>query len=215
MHGIILSTIQQYAKREYGREAWNEVQERAGLEGELYVPMKEYPDEQVYRLAESAGEVTGLGARQFLVDYGRWVVGPLVETYNVHVDDSWDAMELIANVANFHAALRTHSLSNYTPPDVDSGWVDGHEGEAAYLDYDSPRQLCDVARGAFMGAADYYGAEIQFAERECVFHGDDACRFLIARADSSFGVGRDVGNSSTTQVAGTTWAEKGFSPTDD
>jgi predicted hydrocarbon binding protein len=215
MHGIILSTIQQFAKQEYGREAWDAVQEGAGLDGTLYVPMKEYPDEHVYRLAESAGELTGEGARQFLVDYGRWVVEPLVETYNVHVDDSWNAMELIANVANFHAALRTHSLSNYTPPDVDSGWVEGYEGEVAYLDYDSPRQLCDVARGAFMGAADYYGAQINFAERECVFHGAGQCRFVIARVGSDYRVGRDVGRKSATHLSDTTWAEKGFTPTDD
>jgi hypothetical protein len=177
--------------------------------------MKNYPDEHVYELAEAAGDLTGEGAREFLVDYGRWVVTPLVQTYNVHVDDSWGGMELIANVANFHADLRTHSFSKYTPPDVDSGWVDGYEGEVAYFDYDSPRQLCDVARGAFFGAGDHYGIDVDVAERECVFHGSDQCRFVIARRGSDYAVGRDVGRSAGADASGTVWADKGFTLSDD
>jgi predicted hydrocarbon binding protein len=147
----------------------------------MYVPMEQYPDEHVYALAEAAGELTGLGAREFLVAYGRYVVTPLVETYGVHLDADWDAMELVANVAEFHAELRTHSFSEYTPPEVHTGWADE---ETVFVEYDSYRRLCDVARGAIAGTADHFGVELAFTERTCMLEGDDRCRFAVRRVDS-------------------------------
>jgi predicted hydrocarbon binding protein len=178
MHGIILSTIRDFAVEEYGREAWAEVQSRADVEAEMYVPVDEYPDEHVYELARAAGEVTGLGARGFLVDYGRYVVEPLVETYGVHLDDDWDGVDLIENVPTFHAALRTHSFANYTTPEIQSTRVDA---DTVHLSYDSPRQLCDVARGAIAGVGDYFDTDLDCRETHCVFEDDDVCRFEVHR----------------------------------
>jgi predicted hydrocarbon binding protein len=181
MHGIILSTIQKFVKDEYGAEAWQDVKAKADVDSGIYVPQQTYPDEEVYEIVYAAGEVTGLGGREVLVRYGRYVVGPLAETYSVHVDNDWDAMDLLANVQHFHADLRTHSFSNYTPPSVETGWADD---ETVYITYDSYRQLCDIARGAIDGAADYYREDLEFVEDHCVFEGDDHCRFLITRANS-------------------------------
>jgi predicted hydrocarbon binding protein len=180
MHGIILNTIQQFVRDEYGEEAWREAVERTDVARSMYVPMEQYPDEHVYALAETAGELTGLGARTFLVAYGRYVVTPLVETYGVHLDGDWDAMELIANVADFHAKLRTHSFSEYTPPEVRTGWADD---ETVHVEYDSYRRLCDVARGAIAGTADHFGVELAFTERTCLLEGDEQCRFAVQRVE--------------------------------
>lgn len=184
MHGIILSTIRDFAVEEYGRDAWNEVQDRADVDAEMYVPVEEYPDEHVYELAAAAGAVTGDGPRQFLVDYGRYVVAPLVETYGVHLDDDWDGLDLIENVPTFHAALRTHSFANYTTPEIESTRVDA---DAVRLTYDSPRRLCDVARGAIAGVEDHFGESFAVRETQCVFEGADECRFEVHRVGAGAG----------------------------
>ncbi|WP_267639309.1 heme NO-binding domain-containing protein [Haloarchaeobius amylolyticus] len=180
MHGVILKALQDYVISEYGREAWEEVQARADVEEKVYVPVTVYPDEDVYELATAAGEVTGKGARQVLCDYGTYVVQPLVSMYDIHIDDDWGALALIANIEQYHTSLRTRDMVEVTTPRVRSEWLDDDE-ELVRITYDSDRHLCDVARGAIMGVSRYFGDQLAFEEQTCMLEGDDACRFVISR----------------------------------
>jgi predicted hydrocarbon binding protein len=192
MHGVILKTLQDFVIGEYGQDAWETVQRRADVEEKVYVPVTVYPDRDVYEIAQAAGDVAGESPRRILRDYGRFVVPPLVSMYDIHIDDEWDGLELIANIEQFHTSLRTRDMVDMTTPRVRSEWLT--EGESVRITYDSDRQLCDVAFGAIQGVGDMFDERLVFEEETCMLEGDDACTFTITRsqADAEASASSDI-----------------------
>lgn len=178
MHGIILQTLQSFVVDTYGEDAWLAIQDEADIEEKVYVPVTVYPDGDVYEIARTAGELTDQSPRTILAQYGRWVVPALLETYDLHIDDDWEGLELIANIQQFHTSLRTRDMTTLTTPRIRSERVDE---DRVRITYDSDRKLCDVARGAIRGVADRFDEDLVAEERTCMHEGDDACVFDIRR----------------------------------
>ncbi|OAQ52356.1 hypothetical protein HTG_12090 [Natrinema mahii] len=178
MHGIILQTLQSFVVDTYGEDAWLAIQDEADIEEKVYVPVTVYPDGDVYEIARTAGELTDQSPRTILTQYGRWVVPALLETYDLHIDDDWEGLELIANIQQFHTSLRTRDMTTLTTPRIRSERLDE---DRVRITYDSDRKLCDVARGAIRGVADRFDEDLVAEERTCMHEGDDACVFDIRR----------------------------------
>ncbi|WP_440763798.1 heme NO-binding domain-containing protein [Natronorubrum sp. DTA7] len=181
MHGIILKTLQAFVVDTYGEDAWLTIQHEADIEEKVYVPVTVYPDGDVYEIVRVAGELTDQSPRTILTQYGKWVVPALLETYDLHIDDEWDGLELIANIQQFHTSLRTRDMTTLTTPRIRSERVGEHH---VRITYDSDRKLCDVARGAIQGVAAQFDEELVAEEQTCMHEGDDACRFDIRRTDA-------------------------------
>ncbi|AGB30610.1 Heme NO binding domain-containing protein [Natrinema pellirubrum DSM 15624] len=182
MHGIILQTLQSFVVDTYGEDAWLAIQNEADIEEKVYVPVTVYPDGDVYEIARTAGDLTDQSPRTILTQYGRWVVPALLETYDLHIDDDWEGLELIANIQRFHTSLRTRDMTTLTTPRIRSERVDENR---VRITYDSDRKLCDVARGAIQGVADRFDEDLVAEERTCMHEGDDACVFDIRRRVSA------------------------------
>lgn len=178
MHGIILKTLQAFVVDTYGEDAWLAVQDEADIEEKVYVPVTVYPDGDVYEIARTAGELTDQSPRTILTQYGKWVVPALLETYDLHIDDEWEGLELIANIQQFHTSLRTRDMTTLTTPRIRSERLDENRVQ---ITYDSDRKLCDVARGAIQGVAERFDEDLVAEEQTCMHEGDDACRFEIRR----------------------------------
>jgi predicted hydrocarbon binding protein len=111
--------------------------------------------------------------------FGEFLVPPLLETYGVHVDKDWTGLELIANVERYiHIALRAKQVSTYTPPELESGWLDE---ETVSVVYRSDRQLCSLARGIVDGVGDYFDEPFDIEEPACMHDGDDYCELVVSR----------------------------------
>ncbi|WP_226004081.1 heme NO-binding domain-containing protein [Natrinema salinisoli] len=178
MHGIILKTLQAFVVDTYGEDAWLAVQEEADIEEKVYVPVTVYPDGDVYEIARTAGELTDQSPRTILTQYGEWVVPALLETYDLHIDDEWEGLELIANIQQFHTSLRTRDMTTLTTPRIRSERIDENR---VRITYDSDRKLCDVARGAIQGVAERFDEELIAEERTCMHEGAEECQFDIRR----------------------------------
>lgn len=189
MHGIILKTLQSFVVDTYGEDAWLSIQREADLEEKVYVPVTVYPDRDVYELVHTAGELTDQSPRTILAQYGKWVVPPLLETYDLHIDDEWDGLELIANIQQFHTSLRTRDLTTLTTPRIRSERIDENRVK---ITYDSDRKLCDIARGAIEGVADHFDEKLVYEEQTCMHDGDDACRFEIRRTTDTAALEADT-----------------------
>ncbi|MGM0590058.1 MAG: heme NO-binding domain-containing protein, partial [Halobacteriota archaeon] len=113
MHGIVLKQLKDFVVEQYDHEAWRTIQAEAGVDGAVYVPVTEYPDEDVLALVGAASELTGIETPDLLEAFGQFIVPPLVQTYGVHVDREWTGLDLIANVETYiHMALRAKQLSS-------------------------------------------------------------------------------------------------------
>ncbi|WP_170977203.1 heme NO-binding domain-containing protein [Halorussus salinisoli] len=183
MHGIVLKGLKDFVTTEYDHEAWQAIQDGAGLEGKVYVPVTEYEDADVLGLVDAASAITGEEVPDLLDAFGRFLVPPLVETYGVHVDEDWTGLELVANVETYiHEALRAKQLSTYTPPALSSEWVGD---DRVKVTYDSERELCPLAIGLLRGIESYYDETFEIEEETCMLDGDDECEILVASSVES------------------------------
>lgn len=177
MHGIVLKGLKDFVVDAYDRETWRTLLDEAGIGYTLYLPVDEYPDEEAMALVETAVELTGIDAPDLLEAFGKYLVPSLIETYGVHVDGEWTAIELVANVERYiHEALRKKNVSEFTPPELSTRRVDEN---LVVLRYGSDRGLCALAEGLLYGVADHYDTEFRVVERRCMHEGADACEFLV------------------------------------
>jgi hypothetical protein len=73
MHRIIFAELQNYAETKHGQGTWNQLLNKAGLENNLYLPLKEYPDTEVVALVTAASSMRLAdcdGARRLWGIYG-------------------------------------------------------------------------------------------------------------------------------------------------
>ncbi|WP_411967966.1 heme NO-binding domain-containing protein [Haloferax sp. YSSS75] len=178
MHGIVLNQLKDFVVQTYDRETWTTLQKEAGLPGRIYVPVSEYPDEDVLTLVETASELTDIPIPDLLEMFGEFLVPPLLETYGVHVDKDWSGLELIANVERYiHIALREKQISTYTPPELEAGWRDN---ETVSVVYDSEREMCHLARGIINGVGEHFDEPFEITEPSCMLDGDDHCELVVS-----------------------------------
>lgn len=177
MHGIVLAQLKDFVVETYDRETWQTILREAGLSGTMYVPVTEYPDEDVFAIIDAAADLTGMEPTELQAAFGRFLVEPLVGTYGVHVEQDWTGLELVANVEQYiHEALRAKQLSNYTPPELEAEWRG--EDRVALL-YHSERQLCHLARGLIRGVGDHFDESFHIEETSCMHEGDEHCEFVV------------------------------------
>ncbi|WP_410765569.1 heme NO-binding domain-containing protein [Haloferax sp. DFSO60] len=176
MHGIILTKFKDFVVDTYDRKMWTTLQREADLPSRLYVPVEEYPDEDVFALLDAASELTDTSVPDLLEAFGEYLVPPLLETYGVHVERDWTGLELIANIKAFHRALREKNISTYTTPKVETGWRDS---ETVSVIYRSERQFCHLARGLILGVSDHFDEPYEISEPTCMHEGDGECEFLV------------------------------------
>jgi len=180
MHGIVLKGLKDFVVEQYDHETWRTLRRNAGIEMKMYVPVSEYPDEEVVALVETAVEMTGIEAPDLLAAFGEFLVPRLVETYGVHVEEDWTGLELIANVETYiHEALRAKNLSEFTPPELTSEWVDD---DRVSITYASDREFCHLAKGLVRGIAEYYDEQLSLEEPVCMLEGGPHCELVVTRA---------------------------------
>lgn len=185
MHGIILKGLKDFVTDEYDQETWNQICESADVPRKLYVPVTDYPDEHLFALVEAAVELSGEDVPDLLQAFGQYVVPGLVQTYGVHVDETWTGLDLVENVEEYiHRALRSKSVGEFDPPGIDARRVD--DG-TVLVEYDSDRQLCDVAMGLVQGIGEYYDEPLDVDERACMHDGAPKCELVVTRATTRRG----------------------------
>lgn len=179
MHGIVLKGFKDFVIMRFDRETWRAIQADAGLEGKLYVPVTEYPDDEVRALLKAAVSISNTPANELLEAFGEFLLPSLLETYGVHVDDQWSALELIANVEEYiHTSLRAKAVAAYTPPQLQSDWIDDSNVRIVYR---SERTLCAFARGLISGIGTHRGEQLTIEERACMHNGDPQCVLVVSR----------------------------------
>lgn len=183
VHGIVLRGFKEFVVGRSDRRTWRDLHEAAGLEPRLYVPLTEYPDETLASLIDAAADRAGADEAALLAAFGRALAPQLLSTFDVHVDEGWSALELIANVEEYiHEALRTKRVSEFAPPTLRSRRLDE---ERIAVAYESDRRLCPFARGILVGIGDDYDRSLRVGERRCVRDGASRCEFVVSGAEQS------------------------------
>ncbi len=182
MHGVVMRGFKAFVVESHGTPTWREIQSEASLDGTVFVPVAAYDDADAVALLEAAASVLGIDGATLQRSFGRHLASTLVETYDVHVDGEWTALELVANVEDHvHAALRAKSLQTYTPPELSAEWVSDGRVE---VHYGSERGLCDLAEGLIEGVGDHFEDPLSVEEVACMDDGADYCELVVTGGDA-------------------------------
>jgi predicted hydrocarbon binding protein len=111
-----------------------------------------------------------------LLDFGEFVVPPLLAVYGVFVDPRWDLFDVLEHTeATMHRAVRLQD-PNATPPTLSVQRVGSDE---VRITYQSERKMCALARGIISGLAAHYETAVEVTEPTCMHRGDRACTLSV------------------------------------
>jgi len=176
MHGVIMSELKNFVTGNYDKNTWNALLKKADLWPRLYVPVAEYPDEEVFSLVTTASDMTQLAPAKILESFGEFVVGGLLKIYRPLIRDEWRTLDLIENTETaIHTAVRLRD-KRAKPPNLRCVRVSPAE---VIVHYGSDRKLCSVAKGIARGVANHYGDTVTITEKRCMHRGDDHCEISI------------------------------------
>src|SRR5688572_25218556 len=172
MHGLIHLELRRFVEDRFGAKAWAELVRRAGLDSEIYTPLRSYPDEQMLALVGEAVTMTGFTATTLLEEFGEALVPTYLSLYGNLLKPEWRTLEVIEHTEEtIHRVVRMRH-EGAEPPRLHAERTAPNE---VVLTYDSPRKLCAVARGIVKGVAKQFGEVVTIDERACMHDGDPAC----------------------------------------
>jgi predicted hydrocarbon binding protein len=172
MHGIIFVELQRFVERDLGPTAWHRVVKAANLGNRVFTSVSDYPDRELFTLVEAASKVTGKSAAEILEAFGTFIAPDLLRMYAVLIKPDWKTLDVIENTeAVIHAVVRLNQ-PGAKPPVLKTTRIAQEEIE---LRYESPRKLCQLARGIMKGIAARYDDNIVIDERTCMLRGARAC----------------------------------------
>lgn len=171
MYGMIFSELRRYADARWGAKGWDSLQEKAGLK-KHYMTVGTYPDSEVVAFVTAASAITGLTVPAILEDFGAFIAPSLMAMYGHLMKPSWTALDVIENTEGTAHTVVRQQREGAKPPQLKATRVSPHE---VLLVYDSPRQMCALARGIGKGLAQHFNEKLRISEPQCMHKGARYC----------------------------------------
>jgi hypothetical protein len=178
VNGLIFIEVGKFAQARLGVAGWQRLARAAGVAHRVYVPVANYPDEELVGLLNALSGEIGVPVRALLETLGEFIVPDLMGLAQSVIQPGWKTLDLIANTEGaIHEVIR-HTGSHSNPPHLRCRRLSEDE---VVVNYASPRRLCPLARGIVKGVAAHYGETVALAEPSCMLRGDTACRIVVTR----------------------------------
>ena len=176
MNGLIFIELAKFARTTVGEDAWDEIVAASGCRRRVYVPVTDYPDEDLLALVSTVSDRTGQPIPELLQAFGEFIVPGLIKMFGSLIDPKWRTIDLIANTEEtIHEALRG-AETNTSPPELK---CERQSDQEVSVIYTSPRKMCMFAKGIVRGVAKHYGEQIDIQEPTCMLNGDQQCELVI------------------------------------
>lgn len=176
MHGILFKQLKSYVSETWDEDTWSDAMDEAGIEPKLYLPVTEYPDDEAVRLVDAVTTVTGTDEVDLLDDLGRHMAPVLLDTFKAHVEDDWDAMDLLE-----HSGNEVFSVLRSSDGPDDEVVARREDEDTVVVEYGSPLQMCAMAESVLRGIVHEHDERVEVVERVCMHHGADACEIRVSR----------------------------------
>lgn len=176
MHGIIFNELKKFVDTHVGGDAWNRILGDAGLGNRVYMPIKEYPDEEAAQIVAAASKATGTDAAALLAGFGKFLAPDLIALYRHLIDPAWKTLDLVEHTEQaIHQAVRLRNPGAH-PPRLRAVRTAADE---VVVYYASARRMCAVAVGIVEGLATHFGEKVQVEQPECVHRGAQECKIVV------------------------------------
>ncbi|SJM93510.1 putative Ferredoxin--NAD(+) reductase [Crenothrix polyspora] len=176
MHGMVFGELKKFVDKNLGGDSWLMLLKEANLASRSYVPVKEYPDNELMSLVSTASTITGLEKAVLLKSFGEFMVPNLLLLFRRQIEGNWNAMDMLENIeSTIHKVVRLRN-PGAKPPQLRCERV---APEHVIIHYTSTRKLCHFGIGLATGIANQFGDPYTLEESTCMLHGDDSCQIHI------------------------------------
>ncbi len=177
MHGIIFSELKNYYNQHFDPNSWQEFLKEIGIGFKHYLPIQDYPDQEMKIIIEKIAELQSKTTTNLLIDFGQFIVPSLLNMYKSLIKPEWRTLDLIERTENtIHTVVRLEN-QGASPPSLQCDRINDNEVEVIY---NSERKLCSVAKGIIRGIAKHFDEKITITEDKCMIRGDSACRMKVS-----------------------------------
>jgi hypothetical protein len=175
MKGIVFSLLEDAVTRAHGEDVWDELLERAGLDG-VYTSLGSYPDSDLFALVAAVAAETGDDTQSVIRWFGREAMPMLAEAYPGFFRPHTDVGTFLKTLNDIiHPEVR----KLYPGADVPTfGFSYASDGTIT-MRYGSGRRMCAFAEGLIEGAAAHYGQTVHLDQPACMLKGDDQCTIEV------------------------------------
>ena len=178
MHGSIFAELQKFVTTNLGAEAWRTLIRESGVPTKIYLPIREYPDEELVALVSTASRITGTPVPKLLFDYGVFIAPDLLKMYRSYIRPEWRTLDVIEHTEEqIHVRVRVDH-EGAAPPYLTATRLNPDEIMVHYI---SQRKLCAVAEGVAHGMAKHFDEKVETTQRTCMHRGDESCEILVRR----------------------------------
>ena len=176
MKGVIHNILEAIVIDKYGADTWDEMLDRAGVEG-VYTTIGSYTDDDFVALAEQYAVIAQGDLPTCLREIGRAMLPHLADRYPEAVEQHPGPIRMI------------HALNDVIHPEVIKLYPGAvvpvfrcHEVDSRHivLEYESPRGLCSLAHGLMLGVGDRFDQPLDVEQSECRHVGDGRCLFRVS-----------------------------------
>ena len=176
MHGFIFLEFKHYVQSKYDPMIWDQLQQESGIQNQKYYSYETYSDEQLNLLLLGLSKITNKTLAELLEDFGIFIAPILLRTSQHMIKKSWTFLDLLEHTQEMIYARIIKALPGSSPPYLKCIRSGPHE---VHIIYDSPRKMCDFAKGLIKGMAAVYTTPITISEPTCMHHGGPYCEIIV------------------------------------
>lgn len=178
MHGIIFVELKKYVDAKVGPGAWDKLLGMAGMPAHIFMPVRQYPDEDVVKLVTAAAKATGAEVDAILEDFGAFIAPDLLRLYAALIQPEWRTLDVVQHTEEtVHRVVRLRN-PGAAPPYLRAERTSPDE---VVVHYTSQRKLCAIAKGIVRGVSTHFGDGVTILETECMHRGAAECRIVVRR----------------------------------
>ena len=177
MKGVLMNVVEEAVSQEWGEDMWDDLLADAEVEG-AYTALGNYSDDELMDLAEAASGRLSVPVEDVVRVLGRLSFAPLSNRYPAFAAAAGSLREFLPMVNDM---IHPEVLKLYPGASVPR-FALRDDGEANQHDYESVRDMCVLAEGLVLGAADQFGESVTVYQSACKNRGDVRCTIRIEGA---------------------------------
>jgi hypothetical protein len=179
MNGLVFIGLRNFVHDKLGREAWSELLAELAMGPRLFVPVVDYPDEDLVKLVTAVSKKTAKPIGAVFEEFGAFIAPEWMTMFASLIKPEWKTLDLLANTEEtIHEVLR-QSNKHARPPKLVCTRTSDRE---VSIIYSSPRRLCHLAKGFARGIAGRFGETIAITEPSCMLRGSPHCELRVELA---------------------------------
>jgi hypothetical protein len=175
VNGVIFNVVEEVVTDELGAGTWDTLVDTCPVSGS-YTSIGTHDDAELLALVGGITETTGLPANDAVVLAGRRGFGRLASRHSNLVDNVSGSRDLLGQLND---VIHPEVLKLYPEAAVPHFAVLSDEGNSVEVLHESEKQLCRLAEGLILGAADHFDEPVAVEHTTCANDGGNDCRLKI------------------------------------